>query len=791
MTKKALSLLWVLTKTFLTALYLFVLYELLLIPAILDWSFYGVGLAIFLVGMLIWCIPADKRLSTTVLGVTFLLTVQALDNIKAFPMWKQAFGIIFIFFVLLVTGKLLGRFTLRRYIAFFVTALIINTALDMSQVPFWTEFTVKWQSPALYGKLAAVDYFPVTLADVDGDGADEIITQQNLVLAKQELQETSADSAIQHILEPEDNVFAVYKWNGDTFSLVPPGQYDPIKLAGFLPVDYPGFPLYKSSVTVKNGNIEQEMTPLVNRASLVEQAVDFGSIPFQMLMLTRESLSAAIENRPGPLQPVNLQPVQTKALARGDLVPGPPEETVAIDNNLVVREPGPDNKAIGKLSAEQVPDIGLGEILTGDVDSDKTDELLLTVEESRIMELSAEGRWNTLWANPEPFNSKTRFQKFRFEDFAPLGRETSPDIIALSKSNVRDNPTRYMTGYTYRDGTLHQKWRVFTGLINLRAGDIDGDGYNELVGYLYRGHRILVLEKHNIPVVLLLYLLTGGLILYGFFLRFRGRKPGQSGKLTAVFVLVLSVIFSGCAIQSGPREFENQPVPPLKPAPEAAEKLAGAFKNTVENGRKFMFSGWTVTRVQKRNTGFYATGSYDKSKGYQLDARVFGQPYRYYRWGSEVYVSEREKWRRADPSSVPLEPFSDFMKLEFPAGKTVKLPDEEVLGKNCDVYSVTLDSAEAIRAARAMGLEPGEPSGQADPEYFDRLQMKYTVWVGKDEDSRDDNFIYQFKSETTMPVPGAGSMYQEVFFKFWDYNGAGINLEPPEKKIKPYLVEEG
>lgn len=252
--------------------------------------------------------------------------------------------------------------------------------------------------------------------------------------------------------------------------------------------------------------------------------------------------------------------------------------------------------------------------------------------------------------------------------------------------------------------------------------------------------------------------------------------------LLALFLVAGAVLLAGCTIKSGPREFPGQTEVKTTPAPEAGQTLAKSFTKTAADGKRFMYSGWAVTKIQKRNAGLYFTGGYDREKGYNMDARIFGQPFRYYRWGNDVYVSEEDKWRKASPSEKPLEPFADFEKLQFLADGAVRLPDGEVLGEKCSVYRITLEREEAFKAARAMGFENLQEDTVTDT-FFDGLKMELTIFVGK-----DDNYIYQYNTVTTMPVPGAGSLYQEVSLRFWDYNGANVNLQTPDK-LEPYLIK--
>lgn len=525
MAKKFLKCIWGIIKAVLLVLYVFLFYEMLVIPAVLDWSVYGVLLTAGLVTLLILCMPSDKRKSTTVLAITFLLALQALENISGYPIFQKSENALFIFVLLLIVGKLLGRYKVRQYFVVFLVALILTSALDLSQAPLWTEFMVKWESPQLYQRYATVDYFPVRLADVDNDGTKEIITQENLEQAKKEEKEFTQKGNRYQILEPEQNHYAVYKWNGKSFTELSPDKYDKNKLLENLPQDYIGFPIYESKLGLSaSEGIRQEMNPLVDRAELVEKGTNIGALPFTMLQLNQQSLASRLKS-----QNSMSMPSSTRVVARGKMLPGSTEQVVTLDTKLKVWDTAPGKKLVAELGKDKVSDIGTSEVILGDVDNDKIDELLLTSETSRILKLTPDGTWQILWVSPEQLDEKARFQKFRFEDFASLGKKTEPQIIALSKSNARNNPTRYMTGYKYSNGSLVQTWRVFSGLINLRAGDIDGDGQNELVAYMYRAQRLFVLKKHDFPVVPLLYGITGGLILLGFALQLKKKNNLNGG----------------------------------------------------------------------------------------------------------------------------------------------------------------------------------------------------------------------------------------------------------------------
>lgn len=252
----------------------------------------------------------------------------------------------------------------------------------------------------------------------------------------------------------------------------------------------------------------------------------------------------------------------------------------------------------------------------------------------------------------------------------------------------------------------------------------------------------------------------------------------------AILLAASILLISGCSIKSGPKEFVTTKQPAVREAPDAPERLAAAFETTARDGKKFYFSGWQVTKIQKRSISLITSGSFDKEKGYILDARIFGQPYRYYRWGNDVYISQSDKWRKAEQSSTPVEPFAEFSKLRFLTGKAVRLPDDSILSKKCNVYQIPLNYEDSVKAAQAMGLNLSDYKTAAADQFMSQMKMTFTIWTGK-----SDNFIYQFQTAMNMPVPGAGSLYQEVKYKFWDYNSSTVNIPNPQK-IQRYIITE-
>ncbi len=802
-------------KYILFAVYLFILYELLIVPAILDWSVYGILVSVGISGLLVYALPSAHRRNLTVLGLTFLLMVRALDNISFLEWYLRIPGVLVIFIILGFTGRVLGRVAPTRFLTVFLVALAINLTVPLDEVPLWSEFTVKWRSPVLYRQGGTVDYFPLLSVDLNDDGKAEIITQGNFDSVVRERENIIAGEEDGKLLWNENNQYMVFGWNGRSFDRLAKTAYSRELLVSALQQDYINFPYYTADWKESGDALQQDLHPLTDRDVIVSKTMRFGDAPFYNLVLSLEStrmrqeswhrlISGIADTSPEKTVPVSsisiTEPWQLSAeitgselrgnyagkefsvateataiLGAGRLLNGASAQLVVLGTRLRIFDVSPSGevKLINEITRDQITDISSAEALLADVDGDGTDELMLNTEQARILELDDGGNWRVLWASTD--------DSFRFEGFASLGPDRKPHIIALSKSNVRNNRTRYMTGYEYTNQGLQQKWRVFSGMINLTPADVDGDRENELAAYLYKKHVIMVLEKHRLPVVPVLYGLTMLLVLTGVGIRLKGRNKTVVPLLLILTILVLS---GGCTYKSGfktmPRAAAPENAKIVQPDPEnTAELLKEAAAKTESEGRRFWFQGWTSSKIQKRKTtSMFNQGTVDRDKGFIIDASILQKKYTYYRWDDKVYVNQYGKWRRAGSEQVPTDLFAGFEKLTAAADKMRQLPEETIMGRQCLVLQAELNGSDMTQLVPA-GIQL--PDDSYSRGLLDRAAMVYTIWIGI-----EDNFIYQYKTTLEMPVPGAGSLTQETFYKFWDYNSPSVQLTTPDR-IERYL----
>ncbi|OEH85473.1 hypothetical protein BHU72_05145 [Desulfuribacillus stibiiarsenatis] len=414
--------------------------------------------------------------------------------------------------------------------------------------------------------------------------------------------------------------------------------------------------------------------------------------------------------------------------------------------------------------------------------------------------------------------------------------ETMENIPGASKSSQT---------YSYE---MKPIWRTNNTVINVNVGDVTGDGTDEIVASYYQQHRFVVLKEHGMPVQEGAWGLTLLSIMGIAWYRLRGHRKlsplrhpnrketlddlsttpwNQKGStqtnqisdekgiantrimLILIMVSITLLTAAGCShpsaeglpktitydIDSGQLngqllDADNKVTNRTFTNSEWEDFWNEAVQFTEVNGKRFWYSGWVVTKVQKRRT----TSMYDgivvrevaqqstekdttlenSRTGILVNARLLGRPFRYYEAGEHIYLHEEGNWQRMqNESGFPVdwlarydgqrlsidEPFIELLQLTN-TEQLIKAPQiigrERILGNWCDKVILTV-------------VGPNN------------AQMDWTIWVGE-----DDPYIYQYETKTLMPVPGAGMMQQTVYFRFWNYNDTSIVMSDPlliEKQI--------
>ncbi|UIO44087.1 hypothetical protein LOY85_07990 [Brevibacillus brevis] len=525
------------------AIALFLIYHLLVKPAFLDLTWIAVLIFLPLLAFCYFVVHPSERRQVLVFTIGFLLLDRALTRVDVKTTAALLIGGAIAVIVIALLVKWYGRLNWRAVGSLVLIALLANVTFNRDTLTALSHFTVTYESDRLYNG-DWVDYFPITLQDVNGDGKMEIITYGNAEelplpekIEKPETEEEKKAMAekLRH-LQAEPVSLYVLTWKDGQMVRMPNDQIPAETMEIIkekLPTDYPGFPYY----TMKDG----QLVPNVQRQPYAEGMMQIGTAPYRAFMLDMENIANQLADNAGSIdvrqtlgskytdlhikdgmltgnydgKPFGGTTKATKLMTTM-MLPDGREGIVVMGEHLSVLSVEPDGTLTESYTlTRKQAELATGEFIPADIDNDKVDELLVAGKPSYILKPKADGTWEILWASGDYDKS------FRFSNFATIGNNAKPEIVAKAKSWVSNTDTRYLAGYDYTPEGLKQNWRIYMPLINVQIGDIDGDKENEIVANMFNTHRILVFKQHNIPVLGLTIALFVGLLGYGVVRRFR------------------------------------------------------------------------------------------------------------------------------------------------------------------------------------------------------------------------------------------------------------------------------
>jgi hypothetical protein len=501
-------------------LYLHLFYYALLVPAFAEYSYYAflfVPLAVL--GFLL--VPKPRRRQAAVLSLLYIFADQAFTNVRleGTAMLIITAVVLFVFLSLLTRWYAGIRWP---YVACAVAlALIIQSVVPVRTMQTLTEMRPLWVSePQYLGEFFG--HLPFNVADVDGDGRDEIVTLGN--------RDFYPDGRILpqgYELYDEPTRGMAWEWRDGAMRRLPEEALDLASMDEWLPHEYIGYPYYVV-------NDELEIEPLVARIPWATGLVQFGTAPFRAMTLNLANIERQLAMTDGVYDRLREGgqyrdlAIRTGGVLTGEYAGKPfTFPTSATQISDVVRMPDGSDALLLKgynielmqivggeptvthvLTRTMQRDLSYSNLRADDVDGDGADEVIIAYPYPAILKPAADGRWEILWAVDDRRNINISFQIKDLANFHPDKPEEN-EIVAFSKSRVRASQTNYLTGFTYTPDGLKQKWKVFArGLDVVKAGDLDGDGKDELIATFAGSSQIYVFAKHDIPVTSIAIVLT-------------------------------------------------------------------------------------------------------------------------------------------------------------------------------------------------------------------------------------------------------------------------------------------
>ncbi|UOF91070.1 hypothetical protein LSG31_02065 [Fodinisporobacter ferrooxydans] len=512
------------------SVYLYFAYHLLVIPGALDFSFYGIlgFIAACVIGILV--LPAKFRKPGAVLAIGMLMIARGLDNVHHISIILQVIDFLI---MLAVIGWLLrkyGRIRFKTTALGAIAVLVCTYAIPVVDIPFLSHFTIRYQSAEFVDPMTSINpAYPVYVMHGKGNAGDRIITETN---------RPNASLPGKYIDSKNDSMLVSFTLNGkhgDT-QLIKADQLPNVLFDDFGTV---GFPYDTYTMYNVKGFVQKEYRPLYQPQQILENALDLGNFPVLQTNLERHTLHVdhlawdVFQSRYGKNQqrsdsgqlqiianhivgmykgsPVFIVTKDEKILGTAHVLPGTQEQVLAEGNNRI------DVYGIksGRLLASYTSNLDTplpGDVIMADIDGDGQAELLVNTVPARILKITPNGQWQTLWVSPK--------DSFRFETVGKIGNDPNVTIVANSPSEVRDVSIRYVTGYTYQNGTLDRLWRIpRDSLLFPQLVTEKGSHQSYLLVTDYGHQNMYVLRQHSIPVQMLLLVLFGLYVIVAFVVR--------------------------------------------------------------------------------------------------------------------------------------------------------------------------------------------------------------------------------------------------------------------------------
>ena len=546
--------------------YVYFTYHWLIIPLALEGGIWGVLTIVLGIAAFLWIALKNKRLPYAVFSFLLLFLDKALQGTYFFEGVSRILGIVLLSAVVWLLGRSLIRLPKAALSAVILVALFFYLLWPREDVRLWAEFRVADVTSPLYvGKRS--DYFPLYLERNATTGLDRIIVYGNReeqlgqdIHANELFNENMTEMPFKtkpmdleankktYFLGPEIIRPYALSWDHGRLKREPLSPQEEMTWERQLMHDYPGFPYFE----IKDGRYQ----PLIERDALAERVLNFGQTPYLALTLDALHLADDLKARSGNLDekpsllggaftslrllPDHLEgyyhqkpfKLATKATQIIGAMRVEDEDVLVLLGqtlDLVTIEKNGQPFVTHRLSSQELPDLYTADYLIAPLPGEG-DVLFLSFpteskETAKILKPLPGGTWRVLFNAKDPL--------FRFEDVRIQNGQTT--ILALPTSRLSNYPQRYLAEYTYENGKLVYRWKVFYSLINVRYAKLWAENHGPLpwmrmndeaiVGMRYGDHRLYVLVPHHLPVYPLLIGSNALIVLSLLIIRWREHLP--------------------------------------------------------------------------------------------------------------------------------------------------------------------------------------------------------------------------------------------------------------------------
>lgn len=266
-------------------------------------------------------------------------------------------------------------------------------------------------------------------------------------------------------------------------------------------------------------------------------------------------------------------------------------------------------------------------------------------------------------------------------------------------------------------------------------------------------------------------------------------------RMLMIILISLMMFLTGCTtLPTSKTSFSDPSVPADLPIVDARDLLELAIKTTheAEEAQSFWYNGHIKNGIQNRTTTSMFEGVVMRpEQAYIVNGRIAAQPFQYYSWGDTKFIRRDDIWYRTEEEGVlPFDPFAGFMDWLPLLEDAKQLPDQTVLSGLSHVIEVRIPASEWIQRSTSAEFENIRQQLQAEPDsaiehILENTTVKMTIWIGK-----SDHLIYQYQTWIILPLPGAGYVDQETFFRFFRFSDPSIptHIQSPDR-VERWVLE--
>ncbi|MCL6637610.1 MAG: hypothetical protein K6T26_06660 [Alicyclobacillus sp.] len=515
-----------------------------------DGSVLGVLAGAMLALLWLSCLPPHLRRQAISFTLFCLLLGGGWSALMVKP-WLQRLLLGVVMTVgLAVLAWLTGRVARSRLLAAVACLVLANFWLPLDQWTFLTHFAVVYHTRVPF---SPVDLPALPLQVVDtGNGGQAVLTLANLRESQQQVLQaathaTDSPTALEEVLRDYGHRYQLLELQaqGGRLRLIPAAAAD-LRSADPGALFNSVFPFVVVRWQASGQRILQYMVP----AAAVDQ--------FARWLLSPGDLPAHVSQLALWLQTEERASWTNTLLAFG-VTPAPPSLhvvagrltgtsqghswSIPVDGNTLVgvgafTAPGAHEALVLGVNTLQLVSLDrgvvlgtyhgdtdqplAGDLVIGPLDGSGRDVVFVNSSPARILSFSPAVGWQTVYTAPNP--------SLRFEASVRFPGDNQPEILTDDPSLVRDSPVRYFTSYTFRNGQLVRNWRVYqTNVVNVQSVQFQPGTPPELALTLYGSGHLLVLRRHDWPVVPSLSVLLAGVMLSGWMYRWQLRRARLHG----------------------------------------------------------------------------------------------------------------------------------------------------------------------------------------------------------------------------------------------------------------------